>query len=430
MEKNSIVHNTLLPIARDVLYRVGLLDRVRKWRSQSQPPTIRYGGQDFESLNPMVVRPHWTVDPQIKTASLNVLLPALDMRLMSGGPNTVINLACRVSKLGTAVRFFCLERPLTTAPEELFRHFAKVSEGNLDQKLISFHDASHAGKQIPIGRGDYFLASAWWTVQSIKDFCRQQNKPFFYMIQDYEPGFYSWGLRHAMALESYDQPHIPIFNSSQLRDYFMIGKESLSQNGFSFVPSIDRSEFYFEPNADRSQKRLLFYARPSIAPRNLYELGLQALYECSKEGLFQGWKLNFMGEKTAHVKFDSGVSITCLPWMDYQSYAKLLRSSDIVLSLMLSPHPSYTPLEAAAAGCIVVTNSYETKTTESLEGISKNLICSTPYLENLKAAIRKAVADSANLDQRRLNSQLNLPKSWSEAFGEIPQQISTTVSQR
>ena len=38
---------------------------------------------------------------------------------------------------------------------------------------------------------------------------------------------------------------------------------------------------------------------------------------------------------------------------------------------MLSPHPSYPPLEMAVAGCIAITNSYETK---NLSARSSNII--------------------------------------------------------
>ncbi|MDZ7781803.1 MAG: hypothetical protein U5K56_02270 [Halioglobus sp.] len=42
-------------------------------------------------------------------------------------------------------------------------------------------------------------------------------------------------------------------------------------------------------------------------------------------------------------------------------YASLLRQSGIGLSLMISPHPSYPPLEMAYAGCVTVTNTFEAK---------------------------------------------------------------------
>ena len=44
-----------------------------------------------------------------------------------------------------------------------------------------------------------------------------------------------------------------------------------------------------------------------------------------------------------------------------QDYDRVLRTAQIGLSLMLSPHPSYPPLEMAAYGMVVVTNRYGTK---------------------------------------------------------------------
>ncbi len=61
------------------------------------------------------------------------------------------------------------------------------------------------------------------------------------------------------------------------------------------------------------------------------------------------------------VKFSTGHSLRSLgkiPWSDYPQF---LSTVDVGLSLMLSPHPSYPPLEMAAAGARVVTNKFADK---------------------------------------------------------------------
>jgi hypothetical protein len=47
--------------------------------------------------------------------------------------------------------------------------------------------------------------------------------------------------------------------------------------------------------------------------------------------------------------------------LDLAAYGALLRDSAIGLSLMLSPHPSYPPLDMAHLGMLVLTNRFGTK---------------------------------------------------------------------
>ena len=47
--------------------------------------------------------------------------------------------------------------------------------------------------------------------------------------------------------------------------------------------------------------------------------------------------------------------------LDLDAYAALLRESAIGISLMVSPHPSYPPLEMAHLGMLVLTNRFAAK---------------------------------------------------------------------
>jgi hypothetical protein len=417
-------------LAIKILKMTGLIGPAMRLRDKMRRPTI-YSQDSFLGKHSPIVHSNWQVVPELQTATLNVVLPSLESRHMSGGPNTAINLAVRITNLGIPVRFFTINVPLQNSREALLAHCEKISEGDLHPALLSFHDAS-AGSHPLIGPNDYFLATAWWTVQSIKDVVKSQGRAFLYMIQDYEAGFYPWGLSHTLALETYDCPHIPIYNSAQLSEFFgQLRTRSVSTLGdLTFQPSVDRRYFYFNrESGQKVRKRLLFYARPTVAERNLYQIGLQALYKCNADGLFDNdWDIYFMGERIPDVILSSKKTIHCLPWMNFDTYASTLRSADIVLSLMLSPHPSYTPLEAAAAGAIVVTNSYASKTPESMQSISPNIICVSPFVADVEQALREAIRRSQDMEARERGSHVNLPPSWSEAFQDIPQKIASLVA--
>jgi len=187
--------------------------------------------------------------------------------------------------------------------------------------------------------------------------------------------------------------------------------------------AVDRSKFYFDARTEkREKKRLVFYARPTRARRNLYELGLTALLRAAKAGIVDAkeWDIVFMGgENVDPIDLGKGMLIQCLPWKSYDDYARILRESDIALSLMLSPHPSYPPLEAAASGAVVVTNTYDCKSEHRLKEISGNIIPVNPSLSAIVDGLREAVRRASDLKSREEASRIHLPQTWDECFDRI-----------
>jgi hypothetical protein len=96
----------------------------------------------------------------------------------------------------------------------------------------------------------------------------------------------------------------------------------------------------------------------------------------------------------------------------YEDYGALLGSSDVLLSLMLSPHTSYPPLEMAAAGGLVVTNTYGPKTAAALAEISPAIIAAAPEVGPLVDALRRA----ATAVSAPRSAALALPATWDEAL--------------
>jgi hypothetical protein len=78
------------------------------------------------------------------------------------------------------------------------------------------------------------------------------------------------------------------------------------------------------------------------------------------------------GEHFAPLPFGGGVPLWSLGKLDLKTYAKVLRKSDIGVSLILSPHPSSPPLETAAAGLVTITNRFANKA--SLDEVADSLL--------------------------------------------------------
>ncbi|WP_420100945.1 hypothetical protein [Bosea sp. (in: a-proteobacteria)] len=376
---------------------------------------------------PGVAPLNFAIDPQLDSRpTLNVLLPGMAMRAMSGGPNTAINLAYRLAAHGVALRFISTDIPMDENHEPIRAHFASLTGLPADLPNVEIVCAFDRSKPLLIGRNDVFFASAWWNVQMIKrGLALTGPKRFLYIVQDFEPGLYAWSTRHALALETYNLDFHGIICGNFLADYLFesrvgrFGEPDFRAACTVFEPAVDRNKFYPDPVKSRfAVRRLLFYARPTSAERNLFELGLYALRCAVMTGVFaQGqWEFLFIGEALPDVDLGAGITIRSAPWLNYEGYAGLMRSSDVVLSLMLSPHTSYPPLEAAAAGAVAVTNSYANKTADALTAVSPNIVSVPPTLEGVVEGLTEAVRRLGG--ERPGRGLLNVPADWDESFAE------------
>ena len=363
---------------------------------------------------------------------LNVLVPWLSPRGMSGGPNTLLNLAYRIARKGLPVRFVSTDLPKED-DEGLWRHLAAltgIEERLPNVELACGYDRS---KPLPAGRSEVFFASAWWNAQMIKRAGdRLGRKPFLYLIQDFEPGLYPWSTQYALALETYGLDFEAIFCSGLLAEYFALNRvgrfadPAFAARCARFEPAVDRTRFFPAQGARAGPRRLLFYARPTAAQRNLFELGLFALREAVAAGHFDGWELNFIGENLPSVDLGRGLSIRPRGWMDYDEYAACVRGSDIMLALMLSPHTSYPPLEMAGSGGVAVTTCLANKSRERLSAISPGIIGVAPTVEGVVAGLAEASARIAS--GTRGGGLEGVPGSWDEAFAPVLDRIEAMVA--
>jgi len=384
-----------------------------------------------------------TIDATLsQTPTLNVLLPGVCMKGLSGGPNTIYNLTYRMAAQGVPVRYVSTSSDLDADLEPIWRHIQNLT--GIDEKLpnVSFQCAHNRGVQVPIGENDVFFASAWWTAQMVKyALPLMRGKRFLYAIQDFEAVLHEHSTAHALCLETYDLDYVPFVNHPFLLEYLQqarIGRfadPDFARQCTVIDPSIDRSRFYPEslgpeslgpesgtPGSGRRSgpRRLLFYARPQSAKRNLYELGVAALQHAVAAGGFEGeWEFLGMGDKIQPVDLGRGHVLRHAPWRSFDDYAAQMRGADLLLSLMLSPHPSYPPLEMAACGGFVVTNSYANKTQEAFAAISPNIAAPPATIEGVGDALAAASHRTEDREARARGAELPSPKSWDEAFAPV-----------
>jgi O-antigen biosynthesis protein len=198
----------------------------------------------------------------------------------------------------------------------------------------------------------------------------------------------------------------------------------------TFMPAVDGT--VFRPGPRGSPRRLAFYARPRNA-RNLFEIGLRALRLAAGRGAFDAddWELLSIGQQLPDLTISDRHVLRNVGWMGYEAYGSFLGSVDVLLSLMLSPHTSYPPLEMAVAGGIVVTNTFGVKTAEALAAISPAIRACAPDPGALAALLVEIAREPVERASSGGNDRLavpGIPATWDDALAETTAWLDGTVA--
>lgn len=328
--------------------------------------------------------------------SLTILVPSLNPPEVFAGIATAVDIGIGIAARGQSVRFIATDLPI--AGHSVSRNFilARLSEqqsssGAADR--ITLHCGVTEG-EIPAHNEDRFLATAWWSAflsQTLIHRFDFVHPRFLYLIQDFEPNFYPWGAEFADAMASYDMDFVPIFNTTLLRDYFKAqGFAFAETNPLVFRPSIDVARYSAGTRQARGEnaRQIALYGRPEVA-RNMFPTAIEALSRFVEKRGFGPKDVIIKSVGLAHetIELGNGLKIISQGKLPYSEYPDFLLRTDIGLSLMLSPHPSHPPLEMAASGVRVVTNSFATK---NLSDLSPAILSSPPDAAALVKALDRA----------------------------------------
>jgi hypothetical protein len=362
---------------------------------------------------------------------INVLLPNLDPLIMFGGYIACLHFIKKLCSMGYRVRILLVE-------SEKFDRVSvieKLSKSPEIQELISKLEVEciqNSSYEIKISSKDDFMGYSFWTCIKAHIMAEAIGKTFIFFIQEYEPVFHPFESQYAIGNYVYRLPHLAIFNTQLLADYFMEHKIGVfghyttgekKKNHIVFQHALTPTSIPLKKTlAQKKQKRLLFYGRPeNHARRNLFEIGIMGLRHAIKNNVFHGdWE--FLGIGTLGLEFNvdlgSGYSIRLSSTLPQSDYAAALSEFDIGLSLMLAPHPGIITFEMASAGQIVVTNTFETRTEEILRGISCNIEpCEADHF-SVAHALKRAVTRLDDHQSRVEGAKLNWANSWDDAFNQ------------
>lgn len=331
-----------------------------------------------------------------------LFVPSVNPRQTFGGISTAIKLFKDISKKsGDDVDFVIVATDAAIEPEAkaAFPDYEVQSIGEVDSGArYTLIDASQRSfLRLPVRAQDVFFATAWWTAIFAKDaqsyvkMFHKSSKKYIYLIQDYEPNFYGWSTNYALAESTYFETdrYIAVINSEELFRFFQKSRYSFPDS-FCLPYKINENiNKLLKPV--RREKVIVFYGRPSVR-RNAFEIICDALAKWQMQNPVEAstWRILSLGEEYDPSYANPIQNVSVLGKLTLEQYAYWLNRSSIGISLMLSPHPSYPPLEMAEAGLMVITNDYaDRRMTDRFDLTSLPYLSPDLLVEALEACVER-----------------------------------------
>jgi hypothetical protein len=322
---------------------------------------------------------------------LSVILPTIQPDKIFGGVSTAIREAMKLfNAIGDCdLRFIVtsdkVDRKSVSALAKRIGRVVTRSSPEGDGQgvtLVPLHDQRY--RPVSIRKGERVFATAWWTADAgfrIRDAQTRMfgiAPPLVYLIQDYEPAFYNWSSRYSLALATLNRPSdtIAIVNSEELSCFL----DKRLKFDHAYVLPFEL-EPLLKPHLRPAKKEeiVVVYGRPSV-DRNAFELVVEGVRRWQARFPTESgkWKVIFVGESFKEAFLSELVNSQVLGKLNIVEYGSLLSRASIGLSIMISPHPSYPPMEMISAGLATITNQFESKDLALRADNVVSLVSTTP----------------------------------------------------
>ncbi|MDF3128816.1 class I SAM-dependent methyltransferase [Kiritimatiellaeota bacterium B1221] len=357
---------------------------------------------------------------QDQPVHLNLITDSINAGSLFGGVGTALLLGVKIANnLNLSLRVVTTQAPPHTQNIPVLLQQHKVDPLH----PITYDHVSEPKRALPVHEDDLYLTTSWWTTRQTLQKVRVEK--IIYLLQEDERMFYPHGDDWLRCHEILSMPNLKkVVNSKLLYDFLcQNGCESLQQTGTYFEPVFLKPQKTNHHKRSSGEKRnFLFYARPNHS-RNLFYRGLEVIQQAITEGYFapEEWDFYFAGHDIPNISLPGNMKIQLLQNLNWQEYSEKISTMDLGFCLMLSPHPSYPPLDLTSVGAQVVTNQFANK--RSLENYDQNIIVVPPgkedLLQGLKSALQKLQHPASK--SRSTPSTPSFEKSWQETFSPVIQ---------
>lgn len=328
---------------------------------------LRPQDRGIVEIRPLLSYPSRNTRPR-----LNLLVPTVNPQQIFGGVATAMKLFTELAdELGADFdrRIIATDADIDPdAYEKLSDYQAVPFVASLDAGERLLVDANEReGGRLDLRANDVFIATAWWTAGFAYELERDRERyfggeiPFVYLIQDDETYFNGRSSRSALAEATYrhGERMIAIINSEEL--YAVMTKTHSFREAY-FVP-YEINHHVSAALTDAPRERLmLIYGRPSVT-RNGFEIICDGIFRWQQRDPIRAsrWRIVFLGEDFPDALLYPVMNARVGGKVSLEEYAGYLSRASIGVSIMISPHPSYPPLEMAEAGLLTITNGFEGK---------------------------------------------------------------------
>jgi hypothetical protein len=200
--------------------------------------------------------------PAGSSPRLNLLIPTLAPARVFGGARTALDLFEALTPQFRRLRIVAFQ-PIpegALATLDGFTLAGPDDERTKDRVAVATPQGSE--HRLAVGPDDVFLATFWTTAELAIRIVRWQAatyggepRPYAYLVQDFEPGFYPWSAQSELARSLYTAgvPTIGVVNSSLLAA-FLEGQGVRFPETFTFEPRIDARLRPFLAEAPRGRR--------------------------------------------------------------------------------------------------------------------------------------------------------------------------------
>ena len=253
-----------------------------------------------------------------------------------------------------------------------------------------------AEKLANIPPADIGVATLWTTAYVLARVTNCARK--MYLIQDFEPLFYPAGSTAAQAELTYRFGFEAICNTEPLREIYF---DRYAGEAIAFTPQLDQDVFYPGPLENRwPRARVFFYARPEN-PRNAFEISAAAIKRL-KHRLGSSVEILCAGAEFDLARYGLDGVVEPLGWLAYAKTGDIYRTCHVGLAPMLTPHPSYLPMELMGCGALVV--ALHNGANEWLLQDGETCLCAEATASSLANQLFRAVTGWDDLAPIRLNA--------------------------
>jgi hypothetical protein len=278
-------------------------------------------------------------------------------------------------------------------------------------------------------RDDLFVTTSWWTTRATLGSIDASR--IVYLLQEDERMFYPLGDEHLRCAELLAETQLTYVVNTQLLFDHLVGSglPHLRSAGMWFEPSFPRELFHdTRSESAAAPYRFLYYARPNNM-RNLFYRGIEAIEQAMASGVLdpKEWELHFAGKDIPTLALPGGVRPRVYENLSWHAYAAMVRKMDLGLCLMYTPHPSYPPLDLAAAGAVAVTNRFGDKT--DLSSYCGNIVCTDVALPSLVEGIARGAVLARDRAQRQANHRAaRIGRDWRISFAAVVDSLASRLS--